>query len=177
MRIVFDFDQTIADSSLGLYDIYIKETGRNESYNPEHKWNFDGLFPDDYKKRALELFCTKELFDVLKPFKNAVEVMTRLSEKHEIFVCTNHKADGIPFKDKWIRANLPFAKIVYVDSFDKSITCGDIFVDDKIECLNSVRGNYKHILCFGNYHWNSQWNGDRVLSWLELEEKINSLEV
>lgn len=176
MRIVIDFDQTIADSSKGLYDIYVKETGDTTPYNPVHKWNFDGLFPDSYKKRALQLFCTEELFEVLKPFENAIEVITRLSEKHEIYVCTNHKAEGIPFKDKWIKKYLPFAKVVYVDSFDKSITSGDIFIDDKIECLESVKDNYEYRICYGSYLWNEDWSNRRCLNWLEVEKQVSEIE-
>lgn len=177
MRIVIDFDQTIADSSKGLFDIYLKETGANETYNPIHSWNFDGLFPNSYKKRALELFCIEELFDVLKPFENAIEVITKLSKKHEIYVCTNHKAEGIPFKDKWIRKYLPFAKVVYVDSFDKSITSGDIFIDDKIECLDSVENNYEYRICYGSYLWNEDWDNKRCLNWLEVEKHIEEIEM
>lgn len=175
MVLVFDFDQTIADTSKALHDVYKIETGSNDKFNPNHKWDFDGLFPKSYHERGFKLFTEKILFDNLKAFPNCIEVLERLSKKHDIYIATKHTADGIPFKDAWIRKHIPFAHVVYLDTFNKGILSGDVFVDDKPECLNSVNGKFNHILCFGTYDWNNSYTNKRILNWIELENYINNI--
>lgn len=176
MRIVIDFDQTLVNSSKALHEIYLQETGRKEEYNPKHTWNFDGLFPKDYKKRVKELFHEKIFYENLFAFHGAIDVIKHLIKRHEVIICTTQQGEGVLLKNQWINDHLPFINnVIYMDSFDKSSINGDVFIDDKPECLNSVNGNFKCIWCYGDYLWNKDWKGERVLNWREIEEKIKIL--
>ena len=77
--------------------------------------------------------------------------------------------------NKVIKELFPFCDIAFISGADKSVTCGDIFIDDRPECLNSVKGNYKYIWCFGVYNWNKNWDGIRVNSWKEVKHKIDEI--
>jgi len=174
MKIVLDFDSTIVNTSKTIHNIYKEERGDNSSnFNPKHDWDFKGLLPSDYVPRALELFTEKKFTDNLVPMENAIEVLTRLSEKHEIWICTKHHPLRVQYTEKWVRKNLPFAKVVYVTSFDKSIVCGDIYLDDRMDALDSVIDNFWYVLCYGDYNWNKEWEYMRITSWLQFEKFVN----
>ena len=47
MRILIDFDNTIAKSSERVFEIYQEETNDySKTYNYNHGWNFEGLIPE-----------------------------------------------------------------------------------------------------------------------------------
>ena len=175
MRIIVDFDQTIVPSSEAIFEVYKEETCAKEEYTSNHSWEFDGLLPKDYVPRAIELFDESVFYEKLKPFPMAVEVLRRLSEKHEILIVSRHSDKGRCYKTKWIESNLPFAKVHYTPTFDKSEVSGDIAIDDKLECLYSLKPVVKHCICFGNYRWNKEWDGVRCANWVEVLNYINAM--
>lgn len=176
MILVIDFDSTIVDTSRAIHNIYKQETGDiNSKYNPKHGWDFSGLVPKEYVPRCYELFTDKKLTNNLKPFDNAIEVLTRLSEKHEIWVCTNQHPLRIPYTEEWIKKNLPFVKMCYVRSFNKGVCAGDVFIDDRGDCLESVLGNFKYRICYGRYSWNKDWTGIRKTNWMDIEKFVSGL--
>lgn len=176
MRILVDFDQTIVPSSEAIFDVYKEETGSKDNYTSDHSWNFEGLLPKDYVPRAIELFDEPIFYEKLKPFPMAVEVLKKLSENHEIVIVSKHSDKGRCYKTKWIESNLPFATVHYTETFDKSEVSGDIAIDDKIECLNSLKPVVKECICFGDYRWNKEWDGVRCTNWIDIMKYIESKE-
>lgn len=176
VKILVDFDQTIVPSSEIIFDIYKEETGCKSVYSTNHGWDFEGLLPANYVERAVSLFNEPIFYENLRPFPMAVEVLMALSLKHEILIVSKHSDNGRPYKTKWIEDNLPFAKVHYTATFDKSEVCGDIIIDDKLECLYSLKDNVSHSICFGNYVWNREWQGVRCLNWTAVYDYIHSIE-
>lgn len=173
MKIVIDLDSTIINTSKTLLNIYNQETNSNIKYNPNHKWDFDGLFPKSYNKRAFELFTEEKFYDFVEPIYEAVEVINSLAIENDILIVTKHHPLRIPNTQKWINSNFKNVKIEYVSSFDKSSFYGNVFIDDRIDCLNSVKENFKCLICFGSYDWNREWTGLRFDNWNKIKDFIN----
>lgn len=179
MRILVDMDNTICDSVKAIVDCINEEYKKNFKVNYRCTWDFDGCLPKWYLPRALELFNEQIFYDNLEPIKDSVEVLERLSRKHEIVIVTKHGSDGVTYKAKWIRNNFPFInRVIYLDQsgFDKSIINGDIIIDDRVDCL--LGGNRDFRLLFGNYGWNQevpQFHDEaisRANTWLDIEDFI-----
>lgn len=183
MRILIDFDCTIADSLSAIVQAINKEFGIDIKVDYSCQWDFQGCIPSKYRDRALQLFNEQIFYDNLEFINNAKDVMERLNEKHEIIIVTKHDAGGIPLKDKWIKKNLPFVhRVVYLNqnSYDKSMINGDIIIDDKVECL--LGGNLedrKVRILFGDYGWNQKIINTQGLpilrfdDWLAIEKLID----
>lgn len=184
MRILVDFDNTIAKSSERVFEIYQEESNdcSGKSYNCNHGWDFEGLIPSSYTSRAVSLFDKEIFFDKLKPMDYAIEVLEKLSYNNDIIIVTKANAESVYHKSKWIKKNLPFIKnVVYLEQndFNKGMINGDIIIDDKIECLLS--GNWGHRIIFGNYGWNAttqevpQCYFSRCNNWLDIEALIKHI--
>lgn len=175
MEIIIDLDSTIINTSKTLLNIYNYENRSNLEFNPNHKWDFDGLFPNEYNSRAFQLFTEKIFYDFVEVIPNAIEVINRLAKNNSITIATKHHPLRIPNTNNFINKFFKNVGIKYLNSFDKSELNGDVFIDDRIDCLDSVKNNFKYILCFGNYDWNKDWNGIRFYDWLEIEKFICSM--
>lgn len=183
MRILIDFDNTIAKSSERVFEIYQEETNDySKTYNYNHGWNFEGLIPESYTHRAVSLFDKEIFFNKLKPMNNVIDVLERLSHKHNIVIVTKANAEAVLHKSKWIKTHLPFVEnVVYLEQkdFNKGFVNGDIIIDDKIECLLS--GNWGYRVLFGEYGWNKDLTGSpqcyfiRHNNWLDIELLINNI--
>lgn len=175
--LVFDFDSTMIKTSKILLNIYNYETNNNLEYNATHGWDFDGLFPVEYCNRAFELFLDKSFYDerFFEAMEDMIEIVNQLAEKNNVTIATNQHPTRRPNTDAWVKKHMPNVKIKYFNSFDKSEMSGFIFVDDRIDALESVKNNFEHIICFGEYGWNKEWTGKRVLSWKEIDAFINSV--
>lgn len=183
MRILVDFDNTIAKSSQCIFEIYCEETNDySKEYTNKHGWDFENLIPLDYKDRAVSLFDKEIFFNRLTPVEYVCDVLHRLSYKHEIIVVTKANPESVVFKSKWIKSYLPFIKnVVYLEqtNFNKGMVQGDIIIDDKLECLLS--GDWGYRIVFGEYGWNQDLSGNpqcyfiRHTNWLDIEQFINNI--
>ena len=176
MRICIDFDHVLVETSKAILKTYNDKFNDNIEYNEEHQWDLTGLVPDEYRKWILDSFDNSEqIYRNMKPIKDAVEILSELSKEHRLVIVTQHSGIGMFYKEKVIKELFPFCDIAFISGANKSVTCGDIFIDDRPECLDSVKGNYKYIWCFGIYNWNKTWNGVRVNIWKEIKNKINEI--
>lgn len=183
MVILVDFDNTIAKSSERVFEIYQEESNDySKSYNYDHGWDFEGLIPLSYMDRAISLFDKEIFFNKLRPMENAIEVLKRLSERHNIIIVTKANPEAVCSKSKWIKTNLPFVEnVIYLEQkdFNKGLIKGDIIIDDKIECLLS--GNWGYRILFGDYGWNKDTKGNpqcyflRHTDWLEIESLVKNI--
>jgi 5'(3')-deoxyribonucleotidase len=130
------------------------------------------------KKQLPELF---KLFDyedfygdTLVVMDNAIEIINKLSMQNEVIICSKHNNSRRPITQKWIYQVFPSVKLVFTDSFDKSIVGQvDIAIDDKPEALASINAKYK--ILYGRYLWNECYSGLRLTNWLSLYRIITKI--
>ena len=48
---------------------------------------------------------------------------------------------------------------------------GGVLIDDELKNLQNNSAN--HSICFGDYSWNKEWKGERVLDWITLQNNLN----
>jgi 5'(3')-deoxyribonucleotidase len=178
MKIIVDFDSTIADTHSAVLEVYRKDTGDYSTNINNAGWDIAEISPLWTPVQRNDIFARKELFEYLNPIPFAVEVLKSLQDKgHEIIICTVHRPDGIYYKSQWIKKYLPFInKVIYIDGWTgyKSMIDGDMLIDDHIGNLETSICTYK--VCFGNYQWNRDWKGMRANDWFDAHHIINDLE-
>lgn len=178
--LVFDLDLTIIDSFNTIFNIYNKIHHTNIHYNlNDICWDFKPFAKTkeevDY---LLSLFDDESFYDKdnLIVFENAINILNKLSQNYSIAICSKHK-DGCKRKKyttKWLKSILPKVDILLVDDFEKGkyIKSCSIFVDDRLDCLESMKSKSQMVVCYGLYDWNKEWKFKRVLNWIDLENLI-----
>lgn len=184
-KLFLDFDGTITDSIKAYCNVYNKNYKEMEGYK---KADYRFVERYDLKDECVlvnhqeEIFSTKNYFQELEFFPGAYEALLKLDKKYELIICSIGTLTNISNKSLWIKSRLPFINNTILISTrilpggiktDKSTInmAGGIFIDDHQENLFNTNADFK--ICFGKkYDWNSKWQGDRCLTWEEIEEKL-----
>lgn len=180
IEIIFDFDNTIANSTKAIHELYqLLAEDYSTKLSDLHSWDLTDICPKWSKDTINSLFSNPFFFNVLEPIQGIIELMEELhNQGHKIIVCTCHEPEGIPFKDRWIQQNISFVdEVIYVklkDKLGKANVIADIIIDDSLDALNSSRVKWK--ICFGNYAYNQDWNGLRADNSNELRDIINLID-
>lgn len=180
MRLVIDFDNTLANSCKAVYDLYREETGDlSTKLEDLDGWWFDKITPLWSREEQLEAFNKPRFYELLELNEGAAEAINYLKYNgHEIAICTVHNPDGIPYKARYIKERLPKVdQVIYIDNddkTDKSWICGTVMIDDSIDNLESVSCEVP--ICFGNYAWNKEWDGCRTSSWNDFCNNFKKVE-
>ncbi len=180
MKLLIDLDNTIAQTNKAFIELYKLETGDMSATEDKiQSWWYDEACPQWNQLAQAKAFMNPKLFELLKPFSDAVETLFKLqSEGHEIIICTMHDPKGIPYKSEWIKYFFSFIKnVIYIDidsTLHKSLIKGNILLDDNIDNLLTSPCDYK--ICYGNSLWNSDWRGLRVNNFKEFYDMIHTLE-
>ncbi|MBS4893806.1 MAG: hypothetical protein KHZ90_08525 [Veillonella parvula] len=153
MKIVIDLDNTIINSSKMIYELYVKDHKINKEYDSNHDWNFSELVDEKDLNSLLRYFTDKRLYSNIIEMPNAINVIKDLSRNNEIIIITKHHKDRIPITENWIKNTFKNVKVHYLNSFDKSKFSGEIFIDDRIDCLESIEGNFNKIICLSEFDW------------------------
>jgi 5'(3')-deoxyribonucleotidase len=81
-----------------------------------------------------------------------------------------------PITQKWVEKTFPNVELIFFDSFDKSsIGKCDIFIDDKLEAIESMESLADYRILFGQYDWNKDVNMIRATNWKELYKMIDNI--
>jgi len=184
-KLFLDFDGTITDSIKAYCDVYNKTYSKKEGYKTaDYKLveRYDLKDECTLVNHQEDIFSTKNYFKELKFFPGAYQTLLKLNEKFELIICSIGTLTNISNKSLWIKSKLPFINNTILISTkllpggiktDKSTInmSGGVFIDDHQENLFCSDANLK--ICFGRkYDWNSKWQGDRCLTWKEIENKL-----
>lgn len=177
-QLIVDVDSTIVNSQKAICTVYNRMFHDNEKFvkadwTKVTKWNMSGQCPllEEYKLSAIDLFKTKEFFNVVEFYEGAKESLEKLSRETKIIICTSGTPENVAHKVLWINENLPFADIVPViikgsNGYGKKIVNmeNSVFIDDHAHNLET--SNADEIVCFGKeYEWNKDFKGNRVDAW------------
>lgn len=179
-KLFLDFDSVIVDT-ISAYcktysTIYDQATGfREPDPNKVNRWDLSDECA--LEKNPLHIFGMGYFFLQLEFMSDAPEVITKLSEKYDIVICSIGTYDNLSHKSEWINKNLPFADAILLktkgNQMNKSAVdmSGAIFIDDHMD--NLVSSNAETKICFGKkYPWNEKWEGTTTDTWNDVAKLL-----
>lgn len=188
-----DFDSTIANSEQAFCDVYNDWYKSYEGFSPSKgedviDWSFKYSCPlihkyhEDYRAEVMNIFGSKEFFDNLRMYDDALEVMMKLQNGYDLVICTSASPKNASRKVLWIEEHLPFIDevIILINHSKNGVGKGrvhmieenSIFIDDHPENLWSTRASEKVLFKYKETNYNKGWNGDEVGSWKEIQKKF-----
>lgn len=118
-------------------DEFRKEVDKN---NGVIEYDLGKYFPDIPRNESFAFWQDSSLYQKLKPYENAVEVLTRLGQKHKIvFVsyCKQfHQKSKYQMLHDIFKVNLPDGHFAFLATREKWAVSGDVIIDDRHEFLN-----------------------------------------
>lgn len=179
LKIVIDLDSTIIDTCKSIINLHNKLSDKKIEYQDNYSWNFYPMIKTkDELSELFKLFDNKDFYeDTLVVFDEAIEVINELSKDNIVKIATKHDMLRRPITQKWVAETFPNVELIFLDSFDKSsVGKCDIFIDDKLEAIESMNGLADYRICYGEYDWNKQHSGLRATNWEELYKMIKNIE-
>jgi len=177
--IVIDLDSTTIDTCKSIINLHNKLNDKKILYQDNYTWNFSPMIKNKEELSELfKLFDHEDFYgDTLVVFNKAIEIIKELSNDNIVKIATKHDMLRRPITQRWIKETFPNVELIFLDSFDKSsVGKCDIFIDDKIEAIESMNGLADYRVVFGVYDWNKQYNGLRSSDWSELYKMIKNIE-
>ena len=125
-----------------------------------------------------KLFDHEDFYgDTFVALEDAVDIINELSKDNIIKIATKHDTLRRPITQKWVNKTFSNVELIFFDSFDKSgIGKCDIFIDDKLEAIESMNKVADYKILFGDYDWNKDVNMIRATNWKELYKMIKNIE-
>ena len=182
-KIVIDLDDVITNCNGWLYAIN-KFLGTEYKEEDIKSYYIQDLVPKEKWEDYLKFFITQNTYDHCQINENCVDVIKKLNEKYEIYICSAYvyrddvmySADALKYKFEFLIKNFPFInpeRFVFLNN--KHIIDCDIRIDDKLDNLE----NAKSKLLYTAYHNKNISNEDlekqgvvRVNGWNEIKEVL-----
>ena len=186
MRIFCDADNTILNSIKRITELYDEDFKWYRNYKKinwtdVNSYNMNELSLAD-KSIILNYFSDFRFFDKKLEFMdNALEVLTELSDKHEIIICTLGTRQNLRYKREYFAKHLPFAEFIGIDIDkyqDKSMIdmTDGVFVDDLTKYLKTSNALYKLTFSGNEYEFNTPAIYPVVSNWMDFKRFVKGLE-
>ena len=181
-KILIDIDDTIVEG--GYLDVLNEYLGTNYTYNDVEDYFVESLLPEGMLDDYLDYFYKSvNVYNYVKIKENAIEVIKKLNEKYEIFICSAYIDKRVPDKcgvithnkHNFLMENLPFLEPKnFIFTSRKDLVECDIKIDDKV---SNLKGTGKLKLLVDGYH-NQKFTEKqlrelgikRVENWDEIEQ-------
>lgn len=151
--IICDVDSTILDPIFGVNGWYMfLQRNTNTPYSNEEiqaeidknngivSYNLGDYFPDLSRDEVFSFWQDSNLYQKLELYQDAVEVLTKLGQKHKIvFVsyCKRfHQKSKYQMLHDTFKVNLPDGNFAFLATREKWAVSGDVVIDDRHEFLN-----------------------------------------
>lgn len=155
--IICDVDCTIIDPVFGVNGWYMYlQRNTSAPYSSEEiqreidknngvvEYDLGKYFPDIPRSESFAFWQDSKLYQKLKPYEDAVEVLTKLGQKHKIvFVsyCKQfHQKSKYQMLHDTFKINLPEGNFAFLATREKWAVSGDVIIDDRHEFLNQFKG-------------------------------------
>lgn len=167
-RIIIDLDDVIVNQDGWLY-VVNEFLNTNYTIDDVKGYYIQDLVPEEKKKEFTKFFVKYDTYKYSGIFENAVNVIKKLNEKYEIYICSAYvfrddylySADALKYKFEFLYKNFPFIDPNrFIFHTNKSIINCDIRIDDKVDNLKNAETK----LLYTAYH-------NKNISDKELEEK------
>lgn len=182
MIFYIDIDNVLIDTTQTIVEMYDEDFGFNKEYVkiPYEKvtsYGFDELELLS-KSRAMNYFSTPRFFNHIHIIPGAMDAIEYLVDNgHEIVFISLGTDGNLIGKKKLIDEleecyGVPM-RFIGLDSFkykDKSAIdmFGGVLIDDELRNLSNSTASFT--ICFGDYSWNSSWDGYRMSNWEEIKD-------
>lgn len=107
------------------------------------EYDLGRYFPDIPRNEAFAFWQDHRLYQKLKPYEDAIEVLTKLGQKHKIvFVsyCKQfHQKSKYQMLHDTFKVNLPEGHFAFLATREKWAVSGDVIIDDRHEFLNQFK--------------------------------------
>lgn len=154
-----------ADLDNSTYPLIEEVTKRyNSAYNDNLQfkeitdYNYYQFIKPECKSPFKE-FCTPDLFYSLKPYDGAVECLSILNEKYQLYFLTSGHPNTVEHRDNILGKHFKFyTSRQLIMCRNKQLLQGDVLIDDCLE--NLFGGTYKGIIY--NMPWNKQVDENQI---------------
>lgn len=179
-RIAIDFDETLFPTLERVVEIYNQRHGANLELSQIVTYNLYDCLDQNVADSLIELFCEKEVYDNLQPYKGAVRAMKTLVEQgHEIYIATATNVKNMEWKEQLLQKHFPFIpKDNLIRIHNKALLSVDVLIEDS---MRNLKGTFADRVCF-DQPWNRDDDSDYVYSiyrahhWGEIINIINTIE-
>lgn len=184
MLIVFDFDNTLCNSSAAIISLYNLKYNKKIPNYIDVSWNFEEL-PCITKEDIKLFFSSKDFFEILEPNKGMKELVQNLCDKgHRVKIVSYSYEQSKQYKIKYIKKHFP--KVEYeILTHDKSLVLDkrdaidkkvDLCIDDSLEALKLSDAKIK--ILYGCTKYNRENDSYiRVVNAKELKEVIDNFNI
>jgi 5'-nucleotidase len=153
MTILVDMDGVIADYSKAHLE---KVAGRLPHLVPyiedaRLSWRSEERFPEEHRDAVEALALEPGFFENLEPIEGGLEAVRALMDAgHDVRICTAPKKIHtycVPEKYNWIKKHLGQEYVErIIMTRDKTLTQGDLLIDDKPEITGAGTPQWEHIV-------------------------------
>jgi 5'(3')-deoxyribonucleotidase len=183
MKIFLDVDATVVDSVARFIEIYNSVYATNVNPKDVKKWDFSDQCIFENESEIEDMFADKEFYSLINIFKDAVEVINRLKQKHDITFVSVGTSENVVNKVRFLTENFKgINQIMLIKDYvfmDKSVVNmeGGIFLDDHSGNLDSTNAKYKMLFEYRDtLDFNKTWCGRVTNNWLGFEQYVEHIE-
>jgi len=176
--VLIDMDEVIFWTHGGFMEI-LKEKHpeiKPVPYEQTTEFYMENLYPENQRKTIDNIWRERGLFRNLSLMPGALEALTEISKKNEVFICSSpvispyciqEKYDSIGEKlgERWQRK--------MITTKDKTIVYGDILIDDKPKITGVRTPSWEQVIY--DHPWNRNVSGKRRLTWQNYKEVLPEL--
>lgn len=175
--LLIDMDSVICDLMTEWHRRYNEDYDDTLSVEDLECWQSEKYVKEECGKKIYEYLDQSGLFISLEPLPNAIEVLERLSKKHEILIVTSSRTYAYTEKEKWVEKHLPFIgahNLIFTHR--KEMVVGDVLFDDAPHNLIAFSETGRKAIAM-DYPYNRNVDVDRVSNWIEFERWIEKFEM
>lgn len=180
LRIAIDFDSTLFPTLDKVLEIYNQRHNNTLQLSNITTYSFYECLNQNTADELLELFCDKEVYDNLQPYKGATKsVKTLIEQGHEIYVATSTDVRNMEWKEALLQKYFPFIpKKNLIRIHNKALLNVDVMIEDKLDNLTQT---FASRICY-DQPWNRDESKDfaysiyRIRHWGEVNNIINDIE-
>lgn len=181
MKIALDFDNTLFQTVERVIDVYNSRNSTNIEFSQVTEYNLYECFPVDVADKLIALFTDREVYDMLRPYREATNAIKTLATiGHELFVATSTDARNLVWKEQLLQRYFPcIPNENLIRIHNKSLLNVDVLVDDNLDMLTKTLVADR--VCFSQL-WNNNpskdfvYNIRRFSDWGEINDIICNIE-
>lgn len=188
-----DFDSTLVISDKAFARIYNDNYKDHPEFTPadwtkQWDWNYSRMCPlllkyaENHQETMRSYYSSKEFFEYLEFFPDALDVVTKLTKKYNVIICTSAVPMNAARKVLWIEEHLPMVDEIIIlinmssKGYGKSrvpmMEEDSIFIDDHPVNLHSTRASNKYLFAAHPTDYGQEWDGPVFTTWKDVEATL-----